>query len=90
MTYTRAEPEFLTTDEAAALISVTPRTIQRYKAEGRLAFMTMGSRVRFRRQHVLALLQPGAIASPQKSWTRDAQELPAAFLRQPSRRAEAA
>jgi excisionase family DNA binding protein len=86
MTYTKAEPEFLTTDEAAALISVTPRTIQRLKYDGKLAFMKMGSRIRFRRSNVLALLKPGFPTAPVKSWTptrfsRDADELPAGLLR---------
>jgi excisionase family DNA binding protein len=95
MTYTRAEPEFLTTDEAAALISVTTRTIQRFKREGKLGFSKMGPRIRFRRQHVLALLKPGFPTAPVKSWqatriTEDASELPLAFRRAPSRPAEAA
>jgi excisionase family DNA binding protein len=84
------EPEFLTTDEAASLIRSTARTIQRYKREGKLPFMKMGSRVRFRRSHVLALLAPGAAVAVGKSWTRDAQELPSQILRAPSRKAEAA
>jgi excisionase family DNA binding protein len=72
-----SEPEFLTTDEAAALIAVTPRTTQRFKYEGKLAFMKMGSRIRFRRSNVLALLKPGFATAPAKSfaamrWTEDA------------------
>jgi excisionase family DNA binding protein len=90
-----SEPEFLTTDEAAALIAVTSRTIQRFKYEGKLAFMKMGSRIRFRRSNVLALLKPGFPPAPQKSWeatrwTEDASELPASMTRAPARRAEAA
>jgi excisionase family DNA binding protein len=87
-----SKQEFLTTDEAAALIAVTPRTIQRFKYEGKLAFMKMGSRIRFRRSNVLALLKPGFPTAPVKSWTatritRDSDELPPGLLRPTGRSA---
>jgi excisionase family DNA binding protein len=82
-------PAFLTIREAADLLRVSESTIQRYRASGKLAFQKLGvNGVRFRRELVLALLEPGAAEEPAKSWTRDAQELPRVFLR-PIRRAVA-
>jgi excisionase family DNA binding protein len=90
-------PSFLTTREAADLLKVSEKTIQRARSSGKLPFQKLGvNGVRFRREHVEALLSDGTpSAAPAKSWTatritRDSDELPEQLRRQPSRRAEAA
>jgi excisionase family DNA binding protein len=91
--------EWLTGKEAASLLNLTVRSIENHRAAGRLPFMkTETGSVRYRRQHVEALLKPGAPSpvAPGKSWTatrwtsEDARELPNSLTRAPSRRAEAA
>jgi excisionase family DNA binding protein len=86
-------PSFLTIREASELLRCSESTIQRMRASGKLAFQRLGSNgVRFRLEHVLALMEPQPTAAPAKSWTAtrwtpDAQELPPSILRAPSRRA---
>jgi excisionase family DNA binding protein len=56
MTYGSA---YLTTDEAAELLRVHPRSLWNWRREGRLPSLRLAGRgVRFRREHVLALLGP--------------------------------
>jgi excisionase family DNA binding protein len=92
MSHTQKAPEFLSTREAADLLRVTERSILNFRQRGRLPFMKMDSgAVRFRREHVLALMEPATVQPAAKSWqatrwTSDSQELPAALLR-PLRRA---
>jgi excisionase family DNA binding protein len=87
-------PEFLTEAEAAELARCSAKTLSRRRASGELPFMKFGGGIRYRREHILALLRDGAPApagagkswTPSR-WTEDAQELPAGFTRAPSRRA---
>jgi excisionase family DNA binding protein len=85
-------PSFLTIKEAAELLRCSESSIQRMRASGKLAFQRLGSNgVRFRREHVEALLSPATIAPAQRSYVHtrisdDAAELPPAYLR-PLRRA---
>jgi excisionase family DNA binding protein len=87
MTYTQKAAEFLSTREAAELIRVTERSILNYRQRGRLPFMKMDSgAVRFRREHVLALMKDQPAVTAPKSWqhtriTADAAELPEQFHR---------
>jgi excisionase family DNA binding protein len=54
------EPTILTTREAADLLRVSPRSLQRWRAQGLLPAVSLGAQiVRFRREDVLALLSPG-------------------------------
>jgi excisionase family DNA binding protein len=91
--------EWLTGKEAAELLKLTVRSIENHRAAGRLPFMkTATGSVRYRRQHVEALLKPGTPSpvAAGKSWTAtrwtsdDAKELPRFLTREPSRKAEAA
>jgi excisionase family DNA binding protein len=52
------EPKILTVREAAELLRVTERCIAQWKADGRLPAMKLGGYIRFKREDVLALLQP--------------------------------
>jgi excisionase family DNA binding protein len=79
--------DFIDTDAAARILSVTTRTILNLRRSGRLPFQKEGTKVFFRRSHVTALLKVGAQALPAKTLTRDARELPPFILREPSRRA---
>jgi Helix-turn-helix domain len=90
--------EWLTGKEAASHLRLTVRSIENHRAAGRLPFMkTETGSVRYRRQHVEALLKPGTPSpvAPGKSWTStrwtsdDSLELRAALIRAPSRRAAA-
>jgi excisionase family DNA binding protein len=87
---------YLTTAEVADHLNCSTKTVGRLRANGKLPFLKLGDNIRFRLESVEALLQPGmAKIAPVKSFvairvTEDARELPSAFLRQPSRRAEAA
>jgi excisionase family DNA binding protein len=92
MTYEQKAPEFLSTREAADLLRVTERSILNFRQRGRLPFMKMESgAVRFRREHVLALMEPQPNTAPAKSWQatryRDSDELPPGLLR-PVRKSE--
>jgi excisionase family DNA binding protein len=93
---TNKADEWLTGKEAAEVLKLTVRSIEKHRAAGRLPFWKSDTgSMRYRRQHVEALLKPGtpsAAAAPQKSWaatrwTSDAQELPDSIKRAPSRRA---
>jgi excisionase family DNA binding protein len=54
------ELTILTTREAADLLRVSPRSLQRWRAQGLLPAVSLGAQiVRFRRSDVLALLAPG-------------------------------
>jgi excisionase family DNA binding protein len=91
MTYTQKAPEFLSTREAADLLRVTERSILNFRKRGRLPFAKLDSgAVRFRREHVLALMEDQP-QLPAKSWIasrhRDSDELPPGLLR-PVRKAE--
>ena len=94
MSYTTKAPEFLSTREAADLLRVTERSILNFRKRGCLPFMKLDSgAVRFRRDHLLALMEDQPTAAPQKSWTHtrisnDSSELPPSILRAPSRKAE--
>jgi excisionase family DNA binding protein len=88
--------EWLTGKEAASLLKLTVRSIENHRAAGRLPFMkTDTGSVRYRRQHVEALLKPGAPSpvAAGKSWTstrwtsNDASELPRGLLRPTGRAA---
>jgi excisionase family DNA binding protein len=58
------EPSILTTREAADLLRVSERSIERWRAQGRLPTMNLSRKwVRFRRTDVLALLSPSATSS---------------------------
>jgi excisionase family DNA binding protein len=76
-------PSYLTTAEAATLLRCSEKTIGRMRASGKLPFMKLGGSVRFRSEHVEAMLQPAA--PPAKSWiaTRqsDSDELPPGLMR---------
>jgi excisionase family DNA binding protein len=96
MTNTKAD-EWLTGKEAAEVLKLTVRSIEKHRAAGRLPFWKSDTgSVRYRRPHVEALLKPGtptATAAPAKSWTAtrwtsDASELPPSILRAPSRKAD--
>jgi excisionase family DNA binding protein len=94
MSYTQKAAEFLSTREAADLLRVTERSILNFRQRGRLPFMKMDSgAVRFRREHVLALMEAQPTVAPAKSWqatrwTSDySKELPASITRAPIRRA---
>jgi excisionase family DNA binding protein len=76
--------DFLNQRSAADLLNVSEATVRAYRARGKLPFQKSGADILIRREHVLRLLAP----APQKSWTRDARDLPPSILRQPSRRAE--
>ena len=53
------EPTILTTREAADLLRVSPRSLQRWRAQGLLPAVSLGAQiVRFRREDVLALFSP--------------------------------
>jgi excisionase family DNA binding protein len=70
MTYTQKAPEFLSTREAAELIRVNERSILNYRKTGRLPFAKLDSgAVRFRREHVLALMKDQPAPAAPKSWT---------------------
>ena len=95
MTTNRAD-EWLTGKEAAAVLKLTVRTIEKIRTAGRLPYWKSDTgSVRYRRQHVEALLKPAAVATVTvagKSWTAvritpDASELPEQIRREPSRRA---
>jgi excisionase family DNA binding protein len=79
--------DFIDTDAAATMLSVTTRTILNLRRSGRLPFQKEGTKVSFRRSHVTALLKAVAPAEAAKVWTRDARELPPFIQREPSRRA---
>jgi len=52
-------PSLLTPTEVAHLLSVTPRTVQRYAREGRLARIKIGNRLsRYTRASVEQLIAP--------------------------------
>jgi excisionase family DNA binding protein len=95
---TNKADEWLTGKEAAEVLKLTVRSIEKHRAAGRLPFWKSDTgSVRYRRQHVEALLKPGtpsAAAAPLKSWTAtrwgsdDARELPDSVTRAPSRKAE--
>jgi excisionase family DNA binding protein len=94
MAYTAKAPDFLTTREAAELLRVTERTILNFRKAGKLPYQKLGSQVRFRREHCLALMAPATVSTAGKSWTHtrisaDASELPHAYTREPSRKAAA-
>jgi excisionase family DNA binding protein len=92
MTYTQKAPEFLSTREAADLLRVTERSILNFRKRGRLPFAKLDSgAVRFRREHVLALMEDQP-QLPAKSWqhtriSNDSSELPPGLLR-PVRKSE--
>lgn len=81
-------PSFLTIREAAELLRCSESSIQRMRSSGKLAFQRLGSNgVRFRREHVEALLSPANVPPAQRSYTHtriteDASELPPGLLRQ--------
>ena len=53
------EPSILTTREAADLLRVSERSIERWRAQGKLPTMNLSNKwVRFRRADVLAMLEP--------------------------------
>jgi excisionase family DNA binding protein len=88
--------EWLTGKEAAEVLKLTVRSIEKHRAAGSLPFWKSDTgSVRYRRHHVEALLKPGtptAATAPVKSWahtriTPDASELPFG-IRRPFRRAE--
>jgi putative molybdopterin biosynthesis protein len=85
-------PSYLTQREAADLLRVSERQISRDRASGRLPFLKLGGNVRFRREHVEAMLSPATVQpTAPKSWTvtrqsADSAELPPGLLR-PARRA---
>jgi excisionase family DNA binding protein len=89
-------PEFLTTSEVMSLLHWSESSVQRARASGRLPFLKLGSNgVRFRKEHVLALMEPATIQPAQKSWqhtrhdmSEDAAELPS-FVRRSTGRAAA-
>ena len=58
------EPSILTTREAADLLRVSERSIERWRAQGRLPTMNLsGKWVQFRRADVLALLSSSGTSS---------------------------
>jgi excisionase family DNA binding protein len=64
MTQTTYEPSILTTREAADLLRVSERSIERWRAQGKLPTMNLsGKWVRFRREDVLALLSRSGTSS---------------------------
>jgi excisionase family DNA binding protein len=94
---TNKADEWLTGKEAAEVLKLTVRSIEKHRAAGRLPFWKSDTgSVRYRRPHVEALLKPGtptAATVPQKSWTpprwtSDSCELPESLTRAPSRRAD--
>jgi excisionase family DNA binding protein len=94
---TNKADEWLTGKEAAAVLKLTVRTIEKIRAAGRLPYWKSDTgSVRYRRQHVEALLKPATVAPiavagkswQATRWTEDASELPPSILRAPSRRAD--
>ena len=57
---TRREPAYLTTEEAAAMLGVQPRTVRTYIRDGRLPSLV--TRVGFRRQHLILKTDVEALA----------------------------
>ena len=52
-------PELLTTNQVAARLQVSPRTVRRFASEGRLPQLHVGTRlVRYATSDVLSLLSP--------------------------------
>lgn len=57
--------DLLTVYETAQLLRVSPLTIRRYVADGRLAAVKVGRGVRIQREAVTQLLEPVASGAPQ-------------------------
>jgi len=54
-----SEPDWITRTEAAAILRVTPSTLDRYAREGKIQrHLTPGRRPRYNRVAVLALIEP--------------------------------
>jgi excisionase family DNA binding protein len=92
MSFTTKAAEFLSTREAADLLRVTERSILNFRKRGRLPFAKMESgAVRFRREHVLALMEDQPAPPAPKSWqatrqTDDDLGLPPMAMLRPARR----
>ncbi len=57
-------PSLLTPQEVAELLRVTPRTVNRYAADGRLRRVKIGQRLsRYRREDVLVLIDPSSTSN---------------------------
>ena len=51
-------PDLITRDEAAAILRIGTRTLDRWRASGTLRAYTVGSSIRFERSDVLGLILP--------------------------------
>lgn len=51
--------EYLTTNEVAKLLKVTPRTIQNYRDQDKIPFKKIGRQIRYKRTDVMNLLKGG-------------------------------
>jgi excisionase family DNA binding protein len=56
--------DLLTVQETAQILRVSPLTIRRYVADGRLAAVKVGRAVRIQREAVAEFLQPAGATSP--------------------------
>lgn len=57
--------DLLTVQETAQILRVSPLTIRRYVADGRLAAVKVGRGVRIQREAVAQLLEPADVRSPE-------------------------
>jgi excisionase family DNA binding protein len=73
--------EFLTVHETARLLKVTPITIRRYIASGRLPAVRVGRRVRVQREAVEAFIEPAVPRVVQQA--DGAEKSPTAFIVSP-------
>jgi len=63
-----AEEQYLRPGEAAKLLHVSPKTVDRWAGEGRIPFIvTLGGHRRFRVDHVLAVAEELALAGERAS-----------------------
>jgi excisionase family DNA binding protein len=56
--------QILTRDEAAAYLRVPTRTLDRWRAEGKIPCFYIGSRTRFHRRDIEALCSPSLARRP--------------------------
>lgn len=77
---TEPTPTFLTTHDAAVIISVSPKTIRRWIKAGRLKGYRVGRHYRVRRDELLAAMDP----EPRRIPVPRAPTLPATIRRPPT------
>jgi hypothetical protein len=85
--------DLVSQSEGAELLGVSASVVAKFRANGRLAFVKLSNgSIRIHRAHAVALAKILSAPRPTKAtMSRDcATWLPASFLREPSRRADAA